>query len=309
MREEKDIRDDEIRILGNDAAAQGGNSKRLFWIVAVAVLVVGLAWFVVSRYSGSKEPEEIPAYFEPVEEVPSAPLLKLGRESDSPARAFCEIRDTTINDIPLRIFIPHHADMSLHVGLLNREDTTIVYAAQAADIRADNGKILGAFVLKGEPLAWGLSKKGFCASIDGVVTIGVSDNSPLFEEATERGGYFFRQYPLVKDGVPVENQPKNKSERRAICGRAGEILMVECLTKESFHDFSQALADLGIEQAVYLVGGRAYGWACDEQGERYEFGDDGHYTGRLPVPENINYIVWRENTEKFNKNHFCNTHV
>ena len=110
-----------------------------------------------------------------------------------------------IADIPIRMYIPHHAEMSLHLGRINRQDTTIVYVAQAADVRADNGGIVGAFVLCGEPKAWGLSKKGFCASIDGKVTVGVAANSPLFEQATERGGYFFRQYPLVDNGVPVFN--------------------------------------------------------------------------------------------------------
>ena len=185
--------------------------------------------------------------------------------------------------------------MSLHVGRLNQQDTTIVYAAQAADIRRDNGKIVGAFVLKGEPLAWGLSKKGFCAAIDGKVMVGVADNSPLFEEATERGGYFFRQYPLVKDGVLVENEPKNKSERRAICDRQGEIFMVESQTKESFHDFAQALVDLGVDQAIYLVGSNAYGWAVDEHGERHDFGEENYYTGRYRMPANTNYIVWKAN--------------
>ena len=295
MKDLREIRDDEIRVLGNDGGNKPSRHKWLWWILPLAVIAIaGAVWRFAGRPS---EPEDPVPYFEPVAERQPAKRQKLGRAAGSPAHGYCEIRDTTINDIPLRIFIPHHADMSLHVGLLNREDTTIVYAAQAADIRADNGKILGAFVLKGEPLAWGLSKKGFCASIDGVVTVGVSDNSPLFEEATERGGYFFRQYPLVKDGVPVENQPKNKSERRAVCDRGGEIFMVECLSKESFHDFSQALADLGIEQAVYLVGGSAYGWACDEQGERHEFGDESYYTGLRPVPENVSYIVWRENAE------------
>ena len=294
MKDLRDIRDDEIRILGSDGGDKGPGRKRARWMLFLGILAVaGALWLIVSRHSEREEPGEIPAYFEPVEEAPSAPILKLGRESDSPARAFCEIRDTTINDIPLRIFIPHNAGMSLHVGMLDRGDTTIVYTAQAADIRADNGKILGAYVLKGEPLAWGLSKKGFCASIDGVVTVGVSDNSPLFEEATERGGYFFRQYPLVKDGVLVENGPKNKSERRAVCDRGGEILMVECLSKESFHDFAQALVDLGVAQAVYLIGGSAYGWAVDEQGERHEFGDESYYTGQKPFPANTNYIVWR----------------
>ena len=291
MKDLKDIRDDEIRVLGSDDGNKASRYKWLWWVLPLAVLgVAGVVWLLAGRPS---EPEPVP-YFEPVAEQQPAKRQKLSRVAGSSTHGYCEIRDTTINDIPLRIFIPHNAGMSLHIGLLNREDTAIVYAAQAADIRADNGKILGAFVLKGEPLAWGLSKKGFCASIDGVVTVGVSDNSPLFEEATKRGGYFFRQYPLVKDGVPVENQPKNKSERRAICDRAGEILMVECLTKESFHDFSQALADLGIEQAVYLVGGSAYGWAYDEQGERHEFGDESYYTGLRSVPENVSYIVWRE---------------
>lgn len=44
----------------------------------------------------------------------------------------------------------------------------------------------------------------YCGVIDGKLTVGVADNSPLFEEATEKGGYFFRQYPLVDNGVLVE---------------------------------------------------------------------------------------------------------
>ena len=50
-------------------------------------------------------------------------------------------------------------------------------------------------------MAWGLSKKGYVSIIEDKITVGVADNSPLFEEATEKGGYFFRQYPLVNNGV------------------------------------------------------------------------------------------------------------
>ena len=176
---------------------------------------------------------------------------------------------------------------------MNQNDTTVIYAAQAADVRADNGGIVGAFVLKGEPKAWGLSKKGYCASINGQVTIGVADNSPLFEQATEEGGYFFRQYPLVSNGEIVENELKGKSIRRGICERQGEIFMVETGTTESFHDFSQALVDLHVNQAVYLVGSSAYGWAVDKAGIIHEFGDDNYYTGRRKMPKNTSYIVWR----------------
>ena len=221
------------------------------------------------------------------------PDTRLGTQVDSLAQGFVEIKDTLINDIPLKIYIPHNSMMSLHIGKMDKGDKTVVYAAQAADVRADNGGIVGAFVLKGEPRAWGLSKKGYCASINGVVTIGVAENSPLFEQATEHGGYFFRQYPLVSDGSIVENEPKGKSVRRAICDRKGEIFMVETGTTESFHDFSQALVDLGVDQAVYLVGSSAYGWAVDEVGTIHEFGEDNYYTGRRKMPKNTSYIVWR----------------
>lgn len=249
---------------------------------------------VVSRYYGDQEiigPE--PAVFEPI--IVSEPTQngKIGNEFDTLNVGYTEIKDTLINDIPIKIFIPHNAEMSLHIGKINKEDTSIIYTAQAADVRADNGGIVGAFVLKGEPKAWGLSKKGFCASINGQVTIGVTENSPLFEKATEEGGYFFRQYPLVSNGKLVENEPKGKSTRRAICDRQGEIFMVETGTTESFHDFAQALVDLGVDQAIYLVGSTAYGWAVDENGKTHEFGEDNYYTGRRKMPKNTSYIVWK----------------
>lgn len=299
MRDEKDIRDDEIRIIGDTDSAQPPAKLKWQWIVgAVVVVALIVVLCIYLSIHHSELHDEEPAFFEPQGTTITVPPMEeeprwLGSKVDSLARGFCEIRDTTINDIPLRIYIPHNAAMSLHIGRMNQADTTVIFTAQAADIRADNGKIVGAFVLAGEPKAWGLSKKGFCASIDGKVTVGVADNSPLFEEATEKEGYFFRQYPLVADGKLVENNPKNKSVRRAICDRYGEVFMVESLTQESFHDFSQALVDLGVEQGVYLCGGDAYGWAVEQDGTRHEFGVPNFYTGRRRMPKNTSYIVWR----------------
>ena len=91
-------------------------------------------------------------------------------------------------------------------------------------------------MLKGKPLAWGLSKKGYCAIIDGKVTIGTAENSPLFEEATEKEGYFFRQYPLVDRGTLVESELKNKTMRKALCDRDGQIFVAVSQTDESMHD-------------------------------------------------------------------------
>ncbi len=297
MKELKEIRDDQIRIIG-----EGGNKNPLprnVWIIILSILGIVIIGGIVLFVSRQKEeaiqelktPE--PALFEPVREI--EPILHewIGQQPDSLVPGYTEIKDTLINDIPIKIFIPHNAEMLLHVGKMDKEDKSVIYAAQAADVRADNGGIVGAFVLNGEPKAWGLSKKGFCASINGEVTIGVAENSPLFEKATEEGGYFFRQYPLVSNGQVIDNEPKGKSIRRAICDRQGEIFMVETGSTESFHDFAQALADLGVDQAVYLVGSSAYGWAIDKAGTIHEFGEDNYYTGRRRMPKNTSYIVWK----------------
>jgi len=213
----------------------------------------------------------------------------LGDYSDTTGLSFTEYQTLTVDDIPFDIYIPHNAVPELVIGTPKLNDASIILAAQAADLRADNGKIVGAFVLKGEPLTWGLSKKGYVSIIDGKVTIGYSENSPLFEQATERGGYFFRQYPIVSNGSIVENEPKGKAVPKAICDRAGEIFIVVTQTPESFHDFSQALVDMGVDNAVYVVGSQySYGFWRDGKGFVSELANRRNSQYRYE-----NYIVWR----------------
>lgn len=280
------IGDDEIRIIGDRKSTK---PRRRWVIVPISVFIIGLivllSYISIKQYQPIEE-NEAPSLFEQI----SAPNVSIDEEY---THGFCELRDTMINDIPLRIFIPHNAQATLHKGKLDKADTTIVYVSMAADVRADNGDILGAYVLQGRPLAWGLSKKGYCAIIDNVVTVGVADNSPLFERATETEGYFFRQYPLVDNGVLVENRTNAYNYLRALCQIGEETFMVHSHIKVSFHDFAQALVDLGCDNAIYLVGYEAYGWAVDNNGEIHEFGTDGYFDDIVLIPENLNYIVWR----------------
>lgn len=311
MLEFKEIGDDEIRVvtienITNKPQPHSRYPRKKWWVVVlliVAGIVVAAAVFLVSSNEEVQEPSvEVSYLVAPQEGVADIEQQKLIEPQnikkdfvESSVAGFTELRDTTVNDVPLKLYIPHNAEMSLHVGKIDKQDSTIIYVAQAADVRADNGKIVGAFVLKGEPMAKGLSKRGFCASIDGKVTVGVADNSPLFEEAVEKNGYFFRQYPLVDNGQLVDNEPKGKSIRRAICERNDEIFMVESGLRESFHDFAQALVDLGADNAIYLVGSAAYGWAVDGEGTRHEFGDENIYESRgCRAPKNISYVVWRK---------------
>ena len=286
----KDIRDDEIRII---SASQEKKGFRLWaWgCLAVASVVIVLALLLLlNDQKPGMEIDTTQVVFEPSNEAAretEADTKWLGNYIDT-TKAYTEHLRDTINDIPLDIYIPHNAVPELVLGVPSLQDKSIVLTTQAADIRADNGKIVGAFVLNGKPLSWGLSKKGYCGIIDGKVTVGVADNSPLFEEATEKEGFFFRQYPLVDNGVLVENAPKGKSIRKALCDRDGEIMVIMSQTPESFHDFAQALVDMQVDNAIYLVGSTSFGYFRD-------------YYDQLEIIYNklrygyqyVNFIVWR----------------
>ena len=310
----RDIGDDEIRVVRFEMPDEPQRSKHsrkwLYIILIIGTLAAIIA--VVCVTHSKKEEKSTTEQFETCyidadahtekmtkhekiiqEKYLSGKEEQFGSMDANVTNGYTEFADTAINDVPMRLFIPHNAEMSLHLGAIDKSDSTIVYAAQAADVRADNGKIAGAFVIDGEPIAKGLSKRGFCAVIDGKVTVGVANNSPLFEEAVKNNGSFFRQYALVDNGRPVENEPKGKAIRRAICDMEGKVFMVESSVRESFHDFANALADLGVDNAVYLVGSQAYGWAVGKNGDRYEFGDENRYSDHKELLKNTNYIIWR----------------
>ena len=289
MGRNKDIRDDEIRIIGAPKPLRTSKVWIRASIAIVCVTIVGVLIFAFWPRRTNETADPI-VVFEPENEVViehEEPVKWLGDYTDS-TKAYTEhIRDT-INDIPLDIYIPHNAVPELMVGVPDIFDKSIVMATQAADIRADNGKIVGAFVVNGKPLSWGLSKKGYCGIIDGKLTVGVADNSPLFEEATEKGGYFFRQYPLGDNGVLVENEPKGKSIRKALCDRNGEIMIVMSQTPESFHDFAQALVDMKVDNAIYTVGSTSYGYFRDKFDHFEQI-----YEKRRGGYKYENFIVWR----------------
>lgn len=264
-----EIQDDELRVIGRPSGSEDTRKPRKWLWIVIAVVIIAAVAAAAIIWSRKPGPGNDPGVFDPasVEEPTKAVKEKvepLGNYTDTTGKAYTELLKLTINDIPLNIYIPHNSKPSLSIGTPDMSDKNIIFVTQAADIRADNWKINGAFVLAGKPMAWGLSKKGYVGIIGDKITVGVADNSPLFEEATEKDGYFFRQYPLVDNGVLVENEPKGKSIRKAICDRAGEIIVVMSITPESFHDFAQALVDLQVDNAVYLVGSDSYGYFRDK---------------------------------------------
>ena len=290
MMKEENILDSEIRVIG-------GNQKqpvtpfpwRTIALIVGAVAIIGL--IVWGLWKQTPDNTEEPGIFEQEQEQPFVqphPLTDWFASLDTVTAVGTVTTDLSINDIPLRVYAPLNSTPHLEVGyqIADHRDRSILFF-QAADVRADNGKIVGAFVLHGKPLSWGLSKRGYCAIINNEITVGVADNSPLFEKATDTNGDFFRQYPLVDNGKLVENELRNKSIRRALCDLDSHIVVVETQSAESMHDFAQALVDIGVQNAVYLVGSNAMGWSMDAAGNGTKMG--------LWDPrkiKNISFIVW-----------------
>ena len=289
-----DIGENEIRVVGSTSGntsevspSQGGNNSgrhRRWWLwllAALTLLLLGFAcWMMMPRR------ERPPCTWSAEQFIDTTQNVTF--EASPQGRAYVKMSRDSINDILLRIYTPVGGHAELFVGPLPEDDQSIILAAQAADYRADNGQIAGAFVYRGELLSRGHPKYGFCAIIGDKLTMGMSSETALFERAVEQEGYFFRQFSLVHDAGHGESVPKGKSVRRALCYYRESIVIIESVERESMHDFSTALIDLGVQEAIALVGNTELTLYEDEAGNRFT-GETGNEPG---VQET--YIIWRK---------------
>lgn len=156
-----EIQDDELRVIGRPSGTEDIRKPRKWlWIVMAVVIVAAVVAATIS-WLRKPGPGSDPVVFDPSTVVEPTDSIKekvepLGNYADMTGKAYTEHQKLTINDIPLDIYIPHNAKPSLAIGTPDIFDKNIVLVTQAADIRADNGKINGAFVLAGKPMAWGI---------------------------------------------------------------------------------------------------------------------------------------------------------
>lgn len=294
--------DFEIRILGHTTApgtpsgdtpprsSSGSVPRRLLVLVLLSVVVVAVAVAVwlLSAHSDAPSRGGLPAGVAPADTL-SVETLAAGSPS---AHAYVSVSDTTVNDIPLRVMTPVGGHVGMYIGHHPAADTGVILAAHAADLRDDDGTPAGAFVYNGELISRGRSKLGFCAIVGMTVSIGRQAETPLFERAVEQRGCFFRQYSLVSNARLQPIPPKGKALRRALCLIGGALHVVSSLTPESYHDFSLALEDIGVSEAIALVGGTAAIMWRDSDGT---LAQEGEPFGKAYPYEN--YIVWRKTAE------------
>ena len=276
-----DIDDNEIRIITSTSGNGTSTPPRWLYyaIVCAAVAIIATVYALLWGSDDTADSEELAVTQEAAAPGDTATVVKKG---------YVEITDTVVGNVPLVILTPRDATPKLHIGIDVLQSPGVVMAMQAADIRGDNGGIVGAYVVEGNLVSKGQAKSGFCAIIDGNITIGVADATPFLEKAIESDGYFFRQYPLVVGNQLVENKPKGRSLRKALAEWNGTTVVVLSHSRLTFHDFAQTLVDLGVANAIYLVGSESFGFAVDAEGNRTEYGKE------APSPKaSTNYIIWR----------------
>ena len=265
--------DNEIQVLGRPSKR---SCKKWMWLLPLLIAGIAMALF----FTLDKEETVDVKHFKT--ELKAPPRKQPEPEMTSGA----EYETQVVNDVWLDVFkiLEMHAELSLDIS--EYADSTECFIVQAADIRKDNGKFVGDFVLNGEKLSSGKRKEGFCAIVDGRVTIGMSTDDEVMNHCMVNGGSFFRQYPLVVDGVMQPSNVKGKSIRRALAQNEDGLYIVMTEERESVHNFSEALVDMGMKNAISLVGGnKAYMyWMQDD--ECWESAD-------LEKVDNRNFIVFR----------------
>lgn len=286
--------DSEIRILGGDidintpTHSNKPDPKKniLLWIMLVFLLgVIVLLCTHIYRHKTYEDTKVTDSLCFSPENLSIASI----KESSSKGPVYTSEKDTIINDIPLRMLIPVGGRMDLYVGKYPEKEKGMVLAVHAADMRGDTYEPTGAFVYKGEIISKGHSKYGFCAIIDGEVTIGRQTETPLFERAIEQNGSFFRQYSLVSGGKMMIIPPKGKAIRRALCLTDDKMIIVETKQPESYLDLSQALVDLDVNEALALCGSNAGVLWRDKNGLLHKEG------GVFPDKyQHENYIIWKK---------------
>ena len=272
--------EDEIQVLGT-------TSKKSHWkwiIAIITFLVVLLLLFLfLPKNTVNEDSSDIVKLKEDVNGIVNDSILY--REESA-----VNVSVDSINDVPLIVYSLVNLRAELSFDLPDRNDSTFFLVTQAADVRKDNKEILGDYVFKGKQLSTGKRKTGYCAIIDGNVSLGISLNDEIKDYCIANNGYFFRQYALVIDGEIQENKLKGKAMRRALAKQGEDLYIIESVNRESLYDFSEALADLGVSDAIYLVGGDAYMLYRNRENEQlYECGDNNKFN--YPT---INYIIFRK---------------
>ena len=254
--------EDEIEVLGmmskpRKVIHKSDHKMRIvIWLVCIGgcILVLVLCWKIIPVIMSSYKEKLL---VERVKEDVDTQNPLLIRDS----QISYYYLENDVNDVPMHIYLLDNMEASLTMDSTISDDiqnTRMMMVVLATDIREDNKMPVGDFVVNGEKIARGKSRDGYCAIVNGRISIGRSENDDVMNYCIQEGGSFFREYPLVINGEICKNKIKGKRIRRALVQQDDDVYVIESENKESIYDFSEAIRDWGAKYALYLPAGINY---------------------------------------------------
>ena len=276
--------EDEIQVLGSQKSFNERRVKKSYAIIVFIIIAVILTLAFLYFCFLQKNNHDNSNIEQTQENITELQTLKTENTNSS-----INISNDSINDVPLLILSLHNLKPELQIGLPDTTDQSTVLALPAADVRKDNQEIVGDFILQGNEISRGKRKVGYCSIIEGKLEIGISTDNNIKDICMDKQGSLFRQYILVFEGNIQKNILKGKSYRRALIVQNNQTYIIISKKRESLYDFSEAISDLGFQDAIYLVGGDSFGFYRNNNGELNLIGkpENEQYPKR-------NYIVFKK---------------
>lgn len=256
------------------------------WAIALAILalLVVIVFLLIAGQGKSKVADELPA------ELPTSTTAEQNTEIlqekalPTKEKAAITLTNDTINDVSFSLFTISGLKAEITFDEPDPNDPNLYLSINSADVRSDNGGVLGACIIAGQQVSRGNSRTGYFAAVGDNMVIGVASNDSVMEYARQQKGYFFRQFPIVSDGQLGDVRLKGKAPRSAIGTKDGRFIYVKSHNRESLYDFAEALCDYGFTDALYIPAdnrvttyrdstGR---WQNDKEGEPFHspYGED-----------------------------------
>lgn len=240
-------------------------------------LILGLILLVIILFvyfSFIKEEDRIKELDIPVSVTVNSNMRKLELQSKlkTTSHPAVSVTNENIMNVEMNMYEIHDLQAELTFKKPDTLDQDVYLFCRSADYEK-NGSYLGTIVMQGKLIKADMRKRyGYCAMLNGNIVIGSSSQDEICEAIAEQEGSFFRQQLLLSDGeIPHEFYLHGKVERRALARKIDDkdvdhLVLVETVNKETLFDFANALRDYGFIDAIYITGGKDYGFYRDSTG-------------------------------------------
>lgn len=240
-----------------------GKSMPVLWSVVI-ILLIALAGAVLLYVFNRTDSGRLPVSVSDKENIEQ---LKSGYKASATGTTHSS---DSILGVAMDFFTLDGLRASLETQMPDTTDNSLVLFMRSADYHPD-GSVIGTMVLDGERIKSknGTERLGYVAlSKDGKPVTGVSESDRVADYVSGSGGSFFRQYVLLSDGtLPSDFHLHGKVERAAIGRMAdGTLYYIVTRHKETMYDFSDAMREYGVVDAIYITGGNSYLFHRDSNG-------------------------------------------